>query len=98
MIAPLAGAREEHSRHEVPSQDLSKRDIVIRYYWGVVLISLGIVVMVFNPFDKLDAYLRGAANTGLTATLLGLAALTIAVALWAQSSLKALLILWILAP
>lgn len=70
----------------------------MRYYWGIVLISLGIVVMVFDPFDKLDTYLRGAANTVLTATLLGLAALTTVVALWARPSLKALLILWILAP
>jgi hypothetical protein len=47
----------------------------MRYYWGIVLVSLGIVVIVLNPFDKLDAYLRGAPNTVLTATLLGLAAL-----------------------
>jgi hypothetical protein len=64
----------------------------MRYYWGIVLISLGIVVMVLDPFDKLDPYLRGAANTVLTATLLGLAALTTVVALWARPSLKALLI------
>jgi hypothetical protein len=70
----------------------------MRYYWGIVLISLGIVVMALDPFDKLDAYLRGAANTLLTATLLGLAALTTVVALWARQSLKALRILWILAP
>ncbi len=53
----------------------------MRYYWGIVLISLGIVVMVLDPFDKLDAYLRGTANTVPTATLLGLAALTTVVAL-----------------
>jgi hypothetical protein len=70
----------------------------MRYYYGVVLISLGIVVMVLNPFDKLDAYLRGAPNAVLTATLLGLATLTALVAFWARPSLKALMILWILAP
>jgi hypothetical protein len=74
------------------------RDIFMRYYYGVVLISLGIVVMVLNPFNKLDAYLRGAPNTVLTATLLGLATLTALVAFWARPSLKALVILWILAP
>ena len=70
----------------------------MRYYWGIVLISLGIVGMVLDPFDKVDAYLRGATNTVLTATLLGLAALTTVVALSARPSLKALLILWILLP
>ena len=54
--------------------------------------------MVLDPFNKLDAYLRGATNTVLTATLLGLATLTTVVALWARPSLKALVILWILAP
>ena len=70
----------------------------MRYYYGVVLISLGIVVMVLDPFNKLDAYLRGATNTVLTVTLLGLATLTALVAFWARPSLKALVILWILAP
>ena len=32
----------------------------MRYYYGVVLVSLGIVVMVLDPFNKLDVYLRGA--------------------------------------
>ena len=54
--------------------------------------------MVLDPFDKLDAYLRGTANTVLTATLLGLAALTTVAALWARPSLKTLLILWIPRP
>ena len=65
----------------------------MRYYWGIVLVSLGIVLIVLNPFDKLDAHLRGAPNTVLTATLLGLAALTTVVALLARPSLKALVIL-----
>ena len=70
----------------------------MQYYWGIILVSLGIVVIVLNPFDKLDAYLRGAPNTVLTATLLGLAALTTVVALLARPSPKTLVILWILAP
>ena len=53
----------------------------MRYYWGIVLISLGIVVMVLYRFNKLDAYLLGTASTVPTATLLGLAALTTVVAL-----------------
>ena len=65
----------------------------MKYYWGAVLIGLGIVVIAFDPFDKLDAYLQGARNTVLTVTLLGLAAFTAIVALAARPSLKALLIL-----
>jgi amino acid transporter len=70
----------------------------MKYYWGAVLIGLGIVVIAFDPFDKLDAYLHGVRNTVLTAILLGLAALTAIMALTARPTLKALLILWIVAP
>jgi len=70
----------------------------MKYYWGSILIGLGILVIAFDPLDKLDAYLRGAPDTVLTATLLGLAASISAVALVARPALKALLILWIVAP
>jgi len=70
----------------------------MKYYWGSVLIGLGVLVVVIDPFDKLDAYLRGAPDTVLTATLLGLAVSISAVALVARPSLKALLILWVVAP
>ena len=70
----------------------------MKYYWGSILIGLGILVIAFDSLDKLDAYLRGAPDTVLTATLLGLAASIWAVALVARPALKALLILWIVAP
>jgi hypothetical protein len=70
----------------------------MKYFWGAVLIGLGIVVIAFDPFEKLDAYLHGVRNSVLTATLLGLSVLTVIVAFTARPSLKALLILWIVAP
>jgi hypothetical protein len=70
----------------------------MKYYWGSVLIGLGILTIVLDPLDKLDAYLRGAPDTVLTATLFGLAAAISIIALVARPSLKALLILWIVAP
>ena len=70
----------------------------VNYFWGAFLISLGIAVLVLSPFEKLDAYLHGTPDTVLTSILLGLAALTVVVALTARPALKALMILWILAP
>jgi len=70
----------------------------MKYYWGSILIGLGILMIALDPLGKLDTYLRGAPDTVLTATLLGLAATILVIALVARPSLKALLILWIAAP
>jgi len=70
----------------------------MKYYWGSILIGLGILMIALDPLGKLDAYLRGAPNTVLTETLLGLAILISLTAVVARPSLKALLILWIVAP
>ena len=70
----------------------------MKYYWGLIFIGFGILQIALDPLDKLDAHLLGAPNTALTVTLLGLAILISVTALVAQPSIKALLILWIVAP
>jgi citrate synthase len=59
---------------------------------GITLRAIGF------PVDMFTALFGVARTVGWIATLLGLAALTTVAALWARPSLKALLILWILAP
>jgi len=49
----------------------------MRYYYGVVLVSLGIVVMVLDPFNKLDVYLRESGHGRSTLGHAGLAPLRV---------------------
>jgi hypothetical protein len=83
---------------ETSEHGVDEAEDLMKFLWGAVLIALGIVVIAFDPFGKLDAYLRGTTDHVLTAVMLALAGVTVALAFIARPSLKALIILWIIAP
>ncbi len=67
-------------------------------FWGFVLIGLGVLALTLKPFDKIDAWLHGRANTALTWMLVGLGIVAIVIALRGTPTLKALAIFWIVTP
>lgn len=74
------------------------KDISEDKFWGFVLIALGILSLTLRPFDKVDAVLKGTADSALTAILFGLSAVVVVLALRGTPSLKALAIFWVVTP
>jgi hypothetical protein len=67
--------------------------------WGWVLIGLGIVMLVWRPFNRLDDVLRGKPDQVLTAILMAVGLVYIGIGLFApRPSLKALAVFWAVTP
>lgn len=67
-------------------------------FWGYVLIAIGLVSIIYKPFDRLDAALHKTADAALTIMLIGLALVVISIAFFTKPGTKALAIFWIVAP
>lgn len=66
--------------------------------WGFVLIALGVISLVYKPFDKLGGKLQGAPDRVLTLLLIGLALVIFGIAVKGPPGVKALAAFWIVTP
>lgn len=68
-------------------------------FWGWVLIAIGVVALTFQPFDKLDVWLKGKPNRVLTYLLVAIGLFYIGVAFLApRPHVKALAVFWAVTP
>lgn len=66
--------------------------------WGWVLIALGIILLIWKPGNKFNAWLNGQGNTMVTFLLLMSAVVYILIALFAKPEFKVVALAWAVTP
>jgi len=66
--------------------------------WGYILIGVGIILLIWHPVDKLNAWLNDAGETSITVLLFIMILFYTAIAFFGSPTAKAAALVWVVTP
>ena len=66
--------------------------------WGFVLIVIGIVLLIWKPFNKLSDWVNGQTEQIITVLLFGVIMVYVWIAFFGKPEAKAVALIWIVSP